>query len=263
MGYTTRIVLPEPTGFEYITGIFSDVEETVKHALRALGKNGGPREILFAPHLLGSSHGGDSIYYNLEQRGTAMLARAETLDNFRRHEVWDYSESNLKWWSTKGVTAKHVPLGYMPEMTRVVPAPVQDIDVLFYGVLNPRREQLLAQLKERGLNVHHAKGAFGRDRDAFIARSKIVLNVHFYETRIFEMVRCSYLFANRACVVSEESVDVPSELKDAVLFVPYEEIVETCKRLASSPQERLDIASLAFDAFTQCSETEYLSKVLQ
>ncbi|HVC63216.1 MAG TPA: hypothetical protein VND19_22990 [Acetobacteraceae bacterium] len=36
----------------------------------------------------------------------------------------------------------HVPIGYVPQSTRIAPVPAQDIGVLFYGSVTPRRAGL-------------------------------------------------------------------------------------------------------------------------
>src|SRR5580658_4511667 len=68
----------------------------------------------------------------------------------------------------------HVPLGYVPELRRIQASKVQNIDVLFYGSLNERRSRILQALKDSGVKVHSAFGVYGKERDALIARSKIV-----------------------------------------------------------------------------------------
>ena len=47
----------------------------------------------------------------------------------------------------------------------------------------------------------------------WIARSKIVLNLHQYDAQVFEIVRVSYLLANRRAVVSERGAN-PTEDRD-------------------------------------------------
>ena len=47
-----------------------------------------------------------------------------------------------------------------------------------------------------GANVIPVFGLYGPPRDALIARSKIILNMHLYDAKVFEIVRVSYLLAN-------------------------------------------------------------------
>ena len=51
--------------------------------------------------------------------------------------------------------------------------------------------------------VRAESGVRGAERDALIARARLVLNLHFYPTAIFELVRVSYLLANGKAVVAE------------------------------------------------------------
>lgn len=77
-----------------------------------------------------------------------------------------------------------------------------------------------------------------------IARSKIVLNVSFYENASLEMVRLSFLFANKIPVVSEifENSFIDEQLNEVLKPVSYERIVERCKWLVANPDARKKIA---------------------
>jgi hypothetical protein len=76
-------------------------------------------------------------------------------------------------------------------------------------------------------------GVYGEQRDAIIARSKLVLNIHYYPAKIFEIVRISWLLANAVCVVSEDSpLDSALEsVQDGIVQAPYDRLVETCRKM--------------------------------
>ncbi len=82
----------------------------------------------------------------------------------------------------------YVPIGYVRELTRIAPAP-EDIDVLFYGALSERRYAVLRDLHDRGLRVKWLSGALGASHDAWIAGSKIVLNIHYSIARSRSLAR--------------------------------------------------------------------------
>ena len=132
-----------------------------------------------------------------------------------------------------GVKAALCGIGYMPSLTRIPSAPAKDIDVLFIGSVNPRRGQLLKQLQMQGVAVHVVFNLYGEERDALIARAKIVLNVHFYPAKLFEIVRVSYLLANKVCVVSETGQDgeVETLFLGGVAFASYNGLVSACLTL--------------------------------
>jgi hypothetical protein len=264
------IVAPHP-----YSRAFDEVAETIRCGLAQLASAGftlPDRQIIINAHTLSPDTRLDerAILYNFEQRGSPQLSEA-TLSLFRRHEVWDYSPSNVAWLAERDVRAKHVPIGYTPELTRIIDrAPPPDIDVLFYGLVNNRRRVILDGLRAAGVNVCdayalHGRAIYGIERDSLIGRSKIVLNVHYYDshdTRIFEIVRCSYLFANAVCVVSEESWDMPHELHGVVPLVPYDQLVGFCIELLSAPEARHNLAIDAHDTFRRCLEWQILKKAL-
>ena len=99
----------------------------------------------------------------------------------RRTIVWDYSADNAKWLAQKlGRPVLHLPLGYVPQFTRINSsgASYEDIDVLFFGAPNARRERIFDEIRSRGLLFHHAFGVYGSERDALVERSKVVINIH-------------------------------------------------------------------------------------
>ncbi len=63
-----------------------------------------------------------------------------------------------------------------------------EIDVLFYGWLNRAPPAILGGLRAAGLKVVHLFGAYGEERDAAIANAKVLLNLHFYEDSIHELI---------------------------------------------------------------------------
>ena len=260
---------------------FQEIAETLLYGLRALGRHAEiqrtasfaqPRQnIVLAAHLAppGAIPDG-SILYNFEQlraRSLGVLG-PDFYQLARRSTMWDYCSANLRAWQAYGVKATLVELGYVPELTRIPDGPAdgggQDIDVLFYGSPNNRRLQVVAALEQAGVRVVSLHGLFGAARDAQTARAKIVLNVHFYETKIFEIARVSYLLANRKAVVTEQSSDEAdyAYLRGGVRSVPYEELVEACRELLADPEGCEELRAIGFDRFSRRSEAEILKAAL-
>ena len=107
----------------------------------------------------------------------------------------------------------------------------------------------------------HASDA---ERDAFLARSKIMLNVHYYESRLFEIVRVSYLLANRKCVVSETGADraIEQQFEPGIAFAPYEKLAETCIGLLKDAAARGATAEAGLARIKSMPQTEYLRQAL-
>lgn len=224
--------------------------------------------VVLGPHLLprsGEAAPPGAILYNLEQayQGSEWLTQ-DYLALLRTHPVWDYSARNLQTLAGMGVSAALCGVGYSPGLTRIPPAPEQDVDVLFVGSLPPRRAAVIEALRARGARVGHGFNVYGPERDAFIARSKVLLNLHQHETQVFEIVRVSYLLANRACVVSEVGLDAELEapFRAGVAFCAYDELVDTCLRLLADPGERARLAQAGFAGFTARPQAEMLRRAL-
>lgn len=204
------------------------------------------------------------ILFNLEQitPGSPWLTDAY-LALLRRYPVWDYSEGNIAELARMGIKATHCGIGYVPELTRIAPA-AEDIDVLFVGSVNDRRLTVLKQLASQGVNVEARFNVYGGERDAFLARSKIMLNVHFYESRLFEIVRVSYLLANHKCVVSETGADrgIEQQFEPGIAFAPYEKLAETCVKLLRNDAARRETAEAGFARIKSMPQTDYLRQAL-
>jgi len=271
------VTLISPPGYVH-TQAFSEIAETIHYGLSSLGYDSilttqldepGRRAILLGAHLMNQANVGQpkpgSIIYNFEQVDIdSKWINRTYLDLLKRHPVWDYSQRNIALLKEMGVREiEYVPIGWMPQLTRIVPS-ISDIDVLFYGSINERRQRILNELKAKNLRVEHVFGVYGRERDALIARSKIVLNLHYYESKIFEVARVSYLLANGVCVVSEDGLDpAESQFSDALAFAAYGELVNTCVRLLSDHDARARLGARGKELMQSQREERFLERVLE
>lgn len=234
-----NICLAEPQNYIH-SGAFYEIADLLLYALRELGyeaalkKNGidpAARNILIGVHLLSPSMAAqmpsDTIVLNTEQLGgTPASWNQNILEWFSRgFTLWDYSEANVGYLKAFGVKrVEKLQLGYQKELCRITPQKVQDVDVLFYGCINPRRQTVLSDLEARGLRVKTLFGVYGAERDAWIARSRIVLNLHYYETQIFEIVRAFYLMTNGVPTAAEvnPTTRIDDCYRDGLLCLPYD-----------------------------------------
>ncbi len=245
---------------------FDDVILPLYHALRALGfsveirknsVNPKSRNIVFgsciAPRRIGRELPANSIIFNLEQFAEgSMWANRDYLTHLRDFTVWDYSRRNIGFLAELGVPGVvHVPLGYVPEMTRLRPDFPQDIDVLFYGAINERRREVLQRLQEHGVHLLAAQGVFGETRDVLIARAKLILNIHYYIPANLEVARLGYLWANSKAVVSEwrDDTECEAHLAGACAFFPHEKLAEGVMALLADDAARREQAERGFAAF--------------
>jgi len=271
------VVIPRLPNYPH-SHAFDEIALTLVEGLNALGHDAVQRDqaegddrraILLGPQLLAHwPHPvpNDAILYNLEQidRASTWITPA-LLARFRRHELWDYSARNQAALAREhGIgQATLLPVGHSPGLERIADAATQDIDVLFYGSPNDRRIAVLEALARMGVKVHPLFGVYGAERDAWIARAKIVLNLHYYEAQVFEQVRVSYLLANARFVVSESGdPDTEAEWFDGLAFAPYAQLVETCLGYLERDRARDRIRSRGRALMRARSAAAYLARVV-
>lgn len=210
----------------------------------------------------------DSIVFNSEQLFNSSKFMTKTyVEILKNFQVWDYSGKNTTYINqnlSPKFQAVRVPLGYAKGMSRLKKRHPQDIDVLFYGSLNDRRKKCLDSIISYGLNVMHLYGVYGAERDEYIQKSKLVLNLHYFESQIFEAARVSYLLANKVAVVSEK-VDNHSDLdifEGCVHFTAYERLARTCATLVHDDSARTELENQSFAKFQLRKSSHYISNAL-
>ncbi len=288
------VYVVSPPEYVHSAGLH-DIALSFQHSLRDIGHHVGitvepggivGKALVFGAHLIpkfGGSIDGDYVIFNSEQLydGSPWVTDAY-LDILRRHETWDYSLNNIEYLKSKGIEAKHCEIGYHPCMSNILSGKSATItgessieykprgiglavgvyDVLFYGSLNERRQKIIDDLRSKGKNVVIVNG-YGAYRDKYIERARVVLNLHYYDTALFEIFRVGHLLANRKCVVSEygkePGLEAPYRL--GVAFCPYDSIVDTCMDLLGDDILRSDIADTGFGNFKSRAQAEILRKL--
>ena len=150
--------------------------------------------------------------------------------------VWDYSLINYKNLRQLGITnINYIPIQYMHVVDKIKQKSwnKKDIDILFIGSFNDRRSLIIEQLKKKRLNIVSKNNIWKDEKDDLISRSKIVLNIHYFQQSILETVRLSHLLSNKCIVVSEKSLDpiLDKWHQPYVKFAEYDELAEVCEKL--------------------------------
>ncbi|WP_019939007.1 hypothetical protein [Bordetella sp. FB-8] len=197
-----------------------------------------------------------AININLEQVGTSLpvAITANAFALLREFPVWDYSPRNLEQLPQYGIAdLQHVPVGYCPLWERL-PRGGQDIDVVFYGALSQRRIEVLKKLELMGLTVAYPRRYDEwslAQRDQYISRAKVVLNLSFYEqVHILEEVRISFLLANSKAVVSEIRGDTYAhdDVLQGLAAAPLEDIPALCAALCADVARRENLEQAGYHA---------------
>lgn len=260
---------------------YKEVIESVEWGLLALGHevkyslnacDPSAKNIIFGAQVLPvevlKQLPGDSIVYNFEQlRGLNREGiRPEMHYIANRFQIWEYSEANFDAWNLLGAdNPKWVPVGYAPILSRITKPPVQDIDILIYGLSGKKRVQVFHRLSLAGFTVLFVSGLYGESRDMLIARSKLILNINLYDfAQIFEIVRVSYLFANKKAVIAtrDGNTYIEMDIKKSVKFTSLETIVDDCACLINNESERSRLESVGYESFIKRDIKEILRSTL-
>lgn len=258
---TFNICIIQPNSYVHSLA-FLELAELILYSLIDLGHrsnltynriDSSATNIIIGCHLLDPTRAtllpSDTIIINTEQLdGNETTWRTNILEWSRRFKIWDYSTKNIHWFSMNGIDhAKHLKIGYQRQLDRLNQSIPKDIDVLFYGCINERRLKILNELTRNGLRVKHLFGVYGPTRDRWIERSHLVLNVHYYESQIFEIVRVFYLITNSIAVISEvnKTTSIESIYKPAIEGCDYNNLTTRAAELLNNQNQ---ITQLKFQA---------------
>lgn len=201
------------------------------------------------------------IIYQLEGLSENQEWPLEIIETLRSPNcvVWDYSEHNVDFLAKRGIKAFFKPIGFHPKMFTITARQPKDVDVLFYGSKNERRIKILKEL-DKCCNLKVLTGVYGPERDEWISRSKIVLCMHYYELKLFDEVRISYLLNNNIFVLVE---DTPHRrYADFIAYAAYDQLVETCNYYLQNDRLREEAAARGFREFARYPEAEFLKTAL-
>jgi hypothetical protein len=233
-----NVVILQPPGYVQ-SMVFLEAADYVRHALRRAGYQAGLTKNRMQPDAINVVFGSHlpmpealefppgTVLFNTEQlEGNALLVTDAYRALLHQHFVWDYSASNLRAVGHDRVAL--FPFSYVPELARVAKPETPDVDLVFYGSMNPHRHALLTELRTRGLRVAEVNGLFADERDAVMARGRAVLNLHYYPTQVLQQVRCFYALCNGIPVISENyPVDsAPAVYQDSLLTPGPRDFVE-------------------------------------
>lgn len=146
-------------------------------------------------------------------------------------EIWDYCENNVEILKSIGISnVKKLNFDiwdtYRDKLISYNTDNIFDYDIVFVGWVNSRREKILKELISSGLNVKiigYNQELYGDERDKIIAKSEILLNIHYHEnSKCFEWFRCYPWLPIGKKVVSE----ISNCDDERVNFVEYDKIVK-------------------------------------
>ncbi len=221
-----------------VASCFIELDDAITELQRDTGDT---RTFVLNAHSFPDEIPAGAIVFNLENVGTQLDPGA-----FPGHRVVDFSLRNIDAWRVAGRDVEHFPVGYHASMERFALAPKKDIDVIFTGCRNERRQLLLDALADRGLNVVSLPpGIYGARRDQLLARSKLALGPLYYPSGVFPALRVAHLVANHVPVLSERC----DEGWNIITTCAYEHLVGTAEHMVKEHEHYQCLADLAYEAF--------------
>jgi hypothetical protein len=204
----------------------------------------------------------NTIFINLERysHDPELLINSPIHHVINKYQVYDYSQRNM---ATLNALNPRFPvlyakIAYAPCLEKLPITCNQDIDVLHYGRLTKIRWEAMYKISDMqrnfsGLKTVTATNVWGELRDEFIARSKVIFNVGYGDYNIFEIVRVSYLLANKKavlCVTNGGNMEIDDDLRDGVLkFCSISEAQKSCMTLVHDDDAREKYVEHCYEVF--------------
>jgi len=188
-----------------------------------------------------------TVLFNMEQLGSeSPWAQQHYVEQLAGWTVADYNTANVQ-----RLRAVHREPARVHEIPLVPGASVvfagdaierPSVDVLFFGTPNARRERVFEALRQRGLSLEVVCGAYGSELTPAIQRARLVLHVHFYETRLFPVARMLQPLASGVPIVCETSVcpALSDWTRSGIVFADYEQLADACVELLADPARQLE-----------------------
>ncbi len=274
-----HICILSPSNYSH-SSAYDELAAQICYAARELGydvnvkKNEFYRDrlniILGAQHLPKTERGKlppNAVVFNTEQLQACNSAwRDNILQVDSRVRFWDYSDRNIDTLSREGRSnIFKFEFGYQRQLDRIVQAREKDIDVLFYGSISTRRQEALGLIERAGVRVKRLFNVYGRERDSYISRARLVLNLHAYEDQILEIVRISYLMINGIAVVSEknQNTECNEALSTGICCAPVEALPAELTRLLAEPLLVRDLEFRSREVIQRRSQSSLMRGLLQ
>jgi GT2 family glycosyltransferase len=172
----------------------------------------------------------------------------------------DINPLGVKGYRAHGLRCFHLPLGYhalLEQRSSTTPLE-RDLDVCLLASLTERRETFLATHADffaahnchlRLVPIGFAKTESTKSylsaeaRNELLQRTKILLNVHYWDLRYFEWHRMLIGLANGCCIITETCEGfAPLVPGKHFVMVELEELVRCCQYYLEHPDERAAIA---------------------
>lgn len=176
------------------------------------------------------------LTFQMEQ---SVSSRWFTEEYFKRLKnakfVFDYATPNLEYLQEKEIPFNqlyYLPIGTLPSQ-ELSTSNKYEYDISFYGDPNcERRAFFLEKLKEK-FSVQVISEVFGDELYSLLNKSKIIVNIHYYENALLESTRLYECLSLNKLVISEEGSDQTdyADLQGIIDFVKIGDINDMINKI--------------------------------
>lgn len=169
------------------------------------------------------------VIFNTEQLYYASeWVNVTYINTLKNHKVLDYCKGNQRWLKQEqNIDSELFEFSFTEPVYKNDLDGSDVVDVLFYGTYTEDRWKVFESIKQfPKINVVFEDTLWGEKKTDLINRSRIILNLHRYETKRFQVIKIFPLIANKL-VISEHCSD-EEDYKDLpnVIFCDTEKIAE-------------------------------------
>jgi hypothetical protein len=197
----------------------------------------------------------NSVIFNMEQiESVSTLITEDYIKFLKQFLVFDYNQHNIKALNKRGITSA-VEFPLIPSTKFKIDYDTKPLfsykyDLAFYGILNNRRIDTLKSIENAGLKVKYIRGSYGQALSRELTDCLAVINIHYYESSIFETARCLRPLAMGIPVISEVSQlpENPNWVHSGVLFADFDTLANEATNYLAN-KNLLLISSKTTNAF--------------
>ncbi len=158
-------------------------------------------------------------------------------------------KANTKLRGAKPDRVFYCPIGYSPSWERSDTRFFEkDIDVLFWGQINPARVRIFQYIKNAGINIVYSSSLHGDRLYNHIARAKIIIWTKHSNCIDYAQLHCLPAQAQKEFVMAERSQDYGLFVPDVsfIVFDTKEDCLKKIKYYLKHEKERVDFAERAY-----------------
>jgi hypothetical protein len=162
------------------------------------------------------------IVYQLEQLTSKYFNKNKINELEKSNKIWEYCLYNYNNYSQ--IDKEKIlfqPLPFIRNQSSIENYDLE-YDIFFYGTINKRRFLIMNYLSSK-YKVKIGFGCIGEEKHNYIKKSKIILNLHYYDNASLETCRLNEIFQYKKIIISEKPADYDIDgynlYKNLVFFI--------------------------------------------